>query len=308
MEKSRLICNICNIEDSSPVIHCSVCCNAFHYKCVFPGVPSSVYDHLVDMVGIYWYCPADRALSVPKLLDRISLISTGRFSVESKPNTVTRQIQTSPLQSPVRMILRAKRPAPTVENVSKKRQKKAPTSSTKSSTTSHQSTPTTSATATSKIPASTFHSPTTSSMSAPASQPSTLDPAIEDTPRQEKVAVTPKPILKPAVLPSSAHVSVVNEDPVDNLLTVVPPNRSVFLSRLEKHTSVENVKLYIQQKFNISTGFGVRKFDAQSSTFSSFLIRCDDTIFETFLDSKAWPKNMKVSEFFHRRTRRKPQS
>lgn len=117
---SRIICNTCEIADASPVIHCSVCCSAFHYKCAFPDLPSSVYEHIVSMLGLQWLCPDDRNLSVSKLLDRLSLMEQKLmerpapfdeiFGAAGIINTKSSQTQTSPtheLHTSERRILRS---------------------------------------------------------------------------------------------------------------------------------------------------------------------------------------------------------
>lgn len=319
---SRIICNICNIADASPVIHCSVCCNAFHYKCTFPGVPASMYDHLVNMLGIQWYCPTDRDLSVSKLLDRLSLMERKLMERPSSFDDVfcgaitkPSHTKTSPLPvipessvSTGRRILRSKRNATAdIEEIPKKKPRENKTI---------KSTPSSSG-AKAVSPAAEYGKPPEAgppavaiafpSVAAKSSEPITTTLQRESSSSVPSSA-TNKDLLR-VVPPVKKTAAIVQPSgSVDNMLVVVPPNRSIFLSRLGLETSVDDIKQYISDKLAISTGFGIRKFESHGSTFSSFLLRCDDSIYETLLNSKNWPRNMKVERFFQRRSHRKQRS
>lgn len=335
-KSSKIICNSCNICDASPVIHCSVCCSAFHYKCMFPDVPESMYEHLVDMQGIVWHCPADRDLTVSKLLDRISLMERKLMDCPSSfdevfrgalTNTKTAHTQTSPAPPDLttgRRILRprAKRNASVPsEEVPEKRSK----------------TPKIKKPSCSPVPASgqletrSVPLPANEACIAPKdlAQLDVLQTSMPPTPAD--VASTSQDLPAPAA-PSSINIlsrnvvllppppkavvtgaasassnetasedlSAANDQPT---LVVVPPSRSIFLSRLAIETNVDDIKCYIAQKLAISSGFGIRKFESHGAKYSSFLLRCDDSIYEPLIDSKNWPRHMKVDRFFPRRSR-----
>lgn len=326
IQNSRIICNICNIADASPVIHCSVCCNAFHYKCTFPDVPESTFYHLVNMPGMHWYCPADRNLRVSALLDRLSLMERKLMERPSSfdeifrgthANTQSVEPQVSPALEPstTRKILRAsKRIAAASNEVIPKKRSKAPkkisntpppTEATGQSCISAVISPI-DVIAISERPVDSVQPP---QMTAPVDvilpNPANVilpNPAenSEPTTKTQLSVVSPRPKNQ---LPVAS-----GQRPSENLLVVVPPTRSIFLSRLGTETSVDDIKNYISEKLSITSGFGLRKFDPHGAQFASFLLRCDDSIYEPLVNSKNWPKNMRVEKFFQRRSRQKQQN
>lgn len=340
---SRIICNTCKFSDASPVIHCSVCCSAFHYKCTFPEVPVSTFEHLAKMSGMQWICPSDRELTVSKLLDQLSLMERKLMERPSTfdeslcggfSNTQSAQTQTSPVQEPTttRRILRStrgKRNATSSNDVVPEKRSKAPKISKPPSPPELMSDNLNSIVTSPKNLVRVPQSQSTSQVKAPIPTPQNTSELATTTPL-EVVPSRPKeklPEVK-ATMPTPQNTSepttavmleVVSSRPekklpvaneqgsLENMLAVVPPNRSIFLSRLAIETSVEDIKKYISEKLSITSDFGIRKFDLHGAKYSSFLLRCEDSIYEPLIDSKNWPRHMRVEKFFHRRSRRSHQ-
>lgn len=307
---NRIICNSCNIADASPVIHCSVCCKAFHYKCIFPEVPANLFDFFVNMKGLQWFCPEDSHFSVSNLLDKLSLMQRKLMAQYSTFDNILSssgivkssvQIQTSPTLTPTsgRRIMRPKRAArdEILKLVPVKRKKftKSPVE--------HTSQPNVQAVY-QKNDAHIKSQPITE-VSAKcltlAKAPVDSSCSFPDT--EDLVNSNTLPLDEES--PNVITEQVADKTSCDDLLVVVPPTRSIFLSRLQINTTVDNIKRYISEKLSISTGFGVRKFDLPGSNYSSFLLRCEDSIYETLIDNKNWPQNMKVEQFFQKRSRHK---
>lgn len=86
-------------------------------------------------------------------------------------------------------------------------------------------------------------------------------------------------------------------------LVVVPPRRTIFLSRLSPATSIDNIRSYIK---STSVGlndkdFTVLKFNySEPRDIASFRILVPDWIFETLVDRSAWPDGTLVREFIRR--------
>ncbi|KAL5282015.1 hypothetical protein ACFFRR_005343 [Megaselia abdita] len=329
-KNSRIVCNLCNVADTTPVIHCSVCCSAYQYKCVFPDVPPSMYEHILKMSGIQWYCPTDRHLSVSKLLDRLSFVDLKLMEQQSTFNPFANSVvnkttssQTSPVKTesgPQRRILRPKRNASATNDVVPKKKSKEPLELSSTLTT---------ATKVSKIKPPHVQIPTLcvvtdgnlSATKAPLTEDATTPPSVPELPSsvpsfRDVVVISSKNTLEvtgnlnsdptPVNVAACVQGHVANgKRSIDNLLVAVPPNRSIFLSRLKNETSEDDIKNYIIEKLSISSGFGIRKFDTRGSKFASFLLRCDDSIYKTLINTKSWPKNMKVERFFQKGSRRK---
>lgn len=286
MVNSRIVCNTCNVGDASPVIHCSTCCNAFHYKCVFPEVPTKFFEYLVAMPGIQWYCSDDRNFCVSKLLDRISLMEQklmekpSEFDIGLSNEVSSIEVQTSPslcqCRPSTRRTLRSKRTADkATENL-------APAIPQKKSR-----------------------------VNTPIKLIAVPDEANADTKHTENVPPVHVYSSVPGIIvsnqPNEQQQNIehqcLKENQNEEMLVVVPPNRSIFLSRLSLDTTENVLKKYIADKFSITSGFGLRKFAVkESAQFSSFLLRCDDNLYDTFMNHEMWPRHMKVHQFFQKRS------
>lgn len=85
-------------------------------------------------------------------------------------------------------------------------------------------------------------------------------------------------------------------------LVVVPPRRTVFISRLSPHTSVEEIGNYIKSiRPDIGEVISVFKFNySQPRDISSFKIIVPGEFFDNVVSSAFWPDGVLVREFVHR--------
>lgn len=96
-----------------------------------------------------------------------------------------------------------------------------------------------------------------------------------------------------------------NSNPINLIgnLVVVPPRRTIFISRLANDTSVENLVEYLKKMcsdFN-DTDCKVFKFNySQPRDISSFKIIVPDKVFHTIIMESFWPTGMLVKEFIPR--------
>lgn len=86
-------------------------------------------------------------------------------------------------------------------------------------------------------------------------------------------------------------------------LVVVPPRKTVFLSRLGPSTTVDNVKNYLRnhcEGYN-DTDISVVKFKfSEPRDISSFRIIAPLKIFDILMEKSFWPQDILVREFTHR--------
>lgn len=111
-------------------------------------------------------------------------------------------------------------------------------------------------------------------------------------------------------LPSSGDSNTTNQSSLGSQeliemgdLIVVPPRRTVFISRLSAETSVDKVKFYIRShcsEFN-DNDCKVFKFNSsQPRDISSFKVVVPDKIFDTLVNTSFWPQGVLVKEFIFR--------
>lgn len=81
-------------------------------------------------------------------------------------------------------------------------------------------------------------------------------------------------------------------------LRVIPPNKTVFISRLASDTTAEDVEYYIKSKCGADCFSSVHKFSfAEPRTVSSFKITVPDEIFKEVVAADFWPIGTIVREF-----------
>lgn len=86
-------------------------------------------------------------------------------------------------------------------------------------------------------------------------------------------------------------------------LVVVPPRRTVFISRLSADTTADKVACYIKSHCPELNGSDVKVFKFNSSQprdISSFKVLVPDKIFETLVHNSFWPQGILVKEFIFR--------
>ena len=104
---------------------------------------------------------------------------------------------------------------------------------------------------------------------------------------------TAHPPMQCASLPSSS-------------LIVVPPRKSVFISRLHPSTTINNISDYVKSKIHNleESDFKIFKFNSSSArAISSFKLVVSKNIFDTIINSSFWPDDILVKEFVFREKR-----
>lgn len=117
----------------------------------------------------------------------------------------------------------------------------------------------------------------------------------------------PEPLV--TNVPTNPCSSIVNPtNQTDNSipafsLVVVPPRRTIFLSRLSPTTSTDNIRTYIKSKCVglKDNDFNVLKFNySEPRDIASFKIFVPDRIFDTLVNKSTWPEGTLVKEFIRR--------
>lgn len=86
-------------------------------------------------------------------------------------------------------------------------------------------------------------------------------------------------------------------------LVVVPPRKTIFLSRLSPDTSIDHIRSYVKSKCTgiLDKEFSILKFNfSQPRDIASFRIYIPARMFETLVDKSFWPEGALVREFVHR--------
>lgn len=88
------------------------------------------------------------------------------------------------------------------------------------------------------------------------------------------------------------------------ILDIVPPRRTVFVSRFTPVTSVDDIKRFIKENIRLQVNesdFRVFKFNfSQPRDISSFRIIAPSNLFDVLVDRSFWPPGVIVREFVHR--------
>lgn len=142
-----------------------------------------------------------------------------------------------------------------------------------------------------------------STVSSKTGQPPSTFPVPTESAASSSVSV-PSPSQQPL------NLNVPDHDTSDCGLTIIPPPKSVFLSRVGNDVTTEQVENYIKKSISSADGFTVRKLLFRNPReFSSFEISVGSNLdlFKSLLESRMWPPYAVVHEFKHflkdRRTR-----
>jgi hypothetical protein len=311
MTKSFDHCNKCGKEDDRALIHCAVCSYPYHPKCVASKLTIKACDDLIANDNFQFYCDDHKNLCVHKLLNRISLLER-KFRVcleplESITNELDKhqtdlaesryEIATVLPQSEVNSTASSLLEHPdsiapetpihqSFSNVtirrSQKNRQNGSIANTNSST-ENISTPDRSFSNTAmdndkqKTTSKTLHS---SDASTRLNLPSTS-------------ASTNQVLASPSTEPSLEETCGI---------TVVPPPKAIFLSRLGADVSKEQVEKFIKTKIPNAVGLSVRKMLFKSPReYSTFVVNTGNNaeVFNTVVDSSFWPALTVVKEFQH---------
>lgn len=102
------------------------------------------------------------------------------------------------------------------------------------------------------------------------------------------------------------HYSEVNNpsDVIIHPLIVIPPKKSIFISRFAFETSPSDIEYYIKNKIKFDGNIIVHKFKySQTRSISSFKIMVPSDIFNIIIDPTFWPENELIREFVIREPR-----
>lgn len=88
---------------------------------------------------------------------------------------------------------------------------------------------------------------------------------------------------------------------VNNPLVAIPPNKTIFVSRLANATTIDDVKFYINNKIGRDVVISILKYNSpQPRSISSFKITVSAVDYSTLLNPKFWPDHTLVREFVYR--------
>ena len=81
-----------------------------------------------------------------------------------------------------------------------------------------------------------------------------------------------------------------------------PPKKSIWISRLHRDTTEDDIEQYIKTAITSSCDVAVRKLvkkdrDLTSYSFVSFRVTCTADFFDALMDPKIWPSTVTVREF-----------
>lgn len=119
------------------------------------------------------------------------------------------------------------------------------------------------------------------------------------------------PVLMPGAALESGTISQIVTEPIPQTkvvprnddLVVVPPRRTVFVSRLSADTTVDRIVNYIKShspQFNDSDGRVLKFNNYQNRDISSFKIIVPDKLFRILIEQSFWPMGVLVREFTRR--------
>lgn len=171
-------------------------------------------------------------------------------------------------------------------------------------------------------------SPVVGENSAPHSLPSIVEsaPPVDNCvtesnsltlfPQSDRIsgAETPVPMDVPGIVPGnvviggSPGVSAQDSGHAVNLsLVVVPPRRTVFLSRLSAGTTIDDIGYYLRSKLaDLGDDVVIFKFNfSQPRDISSFKIMVPGKYFDDIVSESFWPEGVLVREYI-RRDRNRP--
>ncbi|XP_065356382.1 uncharacterized protein LOC135950783 [Calliphora vicina] len=81
-------------------------------------------------------------------------------------------------------------------------------------------------------------------------------------------------------------------------LKIIPPNKSIFISRFASDTTVEQINFYIKSKLNFEADFTTYKFSyAQPRRITSFKLNVPHDLYEQIVNPNFWPANTLVREY-----------
>lgn len=105
-------------------------------------------------------------------------------------------------------------------------------------------------------------------------------------------------ISSPILSPNEIYAQ---NQPAVRELRVVPPRKSVFVSRFSSDTTIEDIDYYLKSKLVSNANISTYKFSySQPRSIASFKITVPFDIFDKVLDPCFWPDNALVREFVYK--------
>lgn len=93
------------------------------------------------------------------------------------------------------------------------------------------------------------------------------------------------------------------KDMVLPILKLVPPQKTIFLSRFDSSTSEDDIVSYIKAVLNLENNNGIscNKFKFKTAReIASFTVKLPSSLFNLIVDPLKWPENTVVREFVTR--------
>ena len=268
-QKKFEVCNLCQIFDSSPLVHCAVCCHAFHMKCVLPNVPLIAFDAIERSPNFAFYCNDHTNFCVHKLLQKISSLET-KFSDGMQPMIeIYKELEQHKEDlSNSSYLLDSVAEANKLKNI-------------------NSAAAAASACFVNRQPRG-------------RKRTNTVPPSCESPKRRKETESLPTPALDPEPMITDVQEIESGASIQPPILVSMKPDRSIFLSRLHCDTTVDNIKEYIKYHTKIEKEFTIRKMNFKAPrTHSSFVVNVgpDDNSFKLICDNKIWPEHTIVREY-----------
>lgn len=138
----------------------------------------------------------------------------------------------------------------------------------------------------------------------------------------DKIQLTTTAITNDAMYNSSAENVIENNDIDVNVqpsssgsnvynvlstcdLKVIPPKKSIFISRFAYETTTDNIYNYIESKLNCNPDVLIKKFTySEPRDITSFKLTVPNDLFDTLIDPTFWPNNTFIREYVIRNNTR----
>lgn len=107
--------------------------------------------------------------------------------------------------------------------------------------------------------------------------------------------------LNTAINHSDATNLAINQ----RVLNIVPPRRSIFISRFTADTTADDIECYIKNKLNLNANISVRKFlYSNPRDIVSFKLTVPMDYFDQIVNPDFWPINALVREYIYKENNR----
>lgn len=115
-------------------------------------------------------------------------------------------------------------------------------------------------------------------------------------PLNENVSGLPNINLKTI---ASNNKSTVETKAIPGGLKIVPPRKTVFVSRFAPETTADDIMQYVLSKLDPDADVVCRKINSTQTRISSFKIVVNDEVFDRLVDINFWPPKAFVKEFVY---------